>query len=316
MEIPENQPTESVASEADLLTLAMQADEGKIKADDPIEVKPSSPSPETEGKTADDKSAKEQETNPEKGPETKEADEQKAKEEADKEGKTDLNESKYSKAKREEERREKSWQKLEAEKAALKAEREAYEREKAGIQLEKAKAKEYRDSAGYTAKDYEDFAKRTDDPDLAERAMEKAKALALEADQVRSKAQHEDFIKGWQGNLEEIFKQEPELRDASSEAGKALQKVLNENPVFSTSPDGIKAAYAFSKAQRQASLVSGLTDKVSELQKENERLNKLTGLSGNGPNKRPSIKSFEEMSGAEQEAQLLRMAAEADGGAY
>jgi DNA repair exonuclease SbcCD ATPase subunit len=317
MENPDTTPQEqAIASEADLLTLAMQADNGEISADQPIEVKSESDSPTDEGKATADKAVKETVKDPAEGSETKKAEEAKAKEEADKKDQHDPNESKYSKAKREEERREKSWQKLQEEKETLRKEREEFLKEREAIKSEKAKAGEYRDKAGYTAQDYEDFAKRTDDPELAERARAKAQELSQEAEQIRTKVQQDEFIKSWQSNLDSLIKENPDLNNRESPIGQALQKVLNENPVFSASPDGIKTAYALAKAQQSASLVSGLNEQVKSLNAEIERLNKLTGLSGTGPNKRVVAKSFEEMDSKDQEAALERLALEADGGAY
>lgn len=298
-----------IATEGDLLAMAMKADgDQEIVVGEEQDAPTSSVSQAEESQTEGEPS---KDTDPNQGPETKKAetqDEQPPKETQE--------ESKYSKARKEEERRDRSWKKLEEEKAALKAEREQYEQERLRISQEKAKAKEYRDSNGYTAEDYEKFAKETDDPSLAEEASKRAEALRNEASEARNKVAQEDFIKGWKRNLDDLLEKDPELKNEESDIGRDLKRILAERPIFSTSEDGIKHAYEFAKAMQSASLVSGLRSQVEKLTQENERLNKLTALSGSGPNQKVSPKTISEMSSSEQDQLLERMAAEADGVTY
>lgn len=294
----ENQQTEGTGNEADLLALAMKADAGKIDANEPIanpEPAPQADKPESDKPEAKAKGEPEQKVEPEKGPEPKPEDE-----------------SKYAKAQKERERQDRSWKKLEEEKAALRAEREKLEEERKQTQEVKAKATVYRDSHGYSADDYEAFAKTSEDAELAERAKAKAAALRKEEGDTKANASREEFTKGWQENLNKVLEADPDLKDENSEAGKALRAVLKERPCFSTTPDGIKHAAEFAKLQRQSGLVSGLQKENQTLKTEIERLNKLTGITGSGPTKKPEIKSFDDMTAAEREAELTRMAKEAD----
>lgn len=283
-------------SSADLLALAMKADAGEINADELTapEAKPESDSPADDAKkepAPTQEAAKE----PAKEPETKPEDE-----------------SKYTKAKKEQERQDRSWKKLEEEKAALRAEKEAIEKAKQDTEQAKAKAEVYRDDHGYSAEDYEAFAKSSDDPDLAERAKLKAAELRGRESATKQTVARDQFVQGWQKHLTEAIEQNPDLKDENSDMGKELKKVLAERPVFSMSPDGIKHAVEFVKLQRQSGLVSGLETENKALKEEIARLNKLTGLGGGGPAKKPGIKSAEDMTPAEREADLIRQAEELD----
>ena len=323
----ENQQTEGAGPEADLLALAMKADAGEINAEDPIanpEPAPQADKTESDKAKADEAKAKtEEKVEPEKGPETKPEDE-----------------SKYAKAQKERERQDRSWKKLEEDKCFLRsgldsiqAAKKAEELEEfaknnstspllADLALEKARVLRaaihaqrdltYRDSHGYSAEDYEAFAKNSEDADLAERAKAKAAALRKEEGDTKANASREEFTKGWQENLNKVLEADPDLKDENSEAGKALRAVLKDRPCFSTTPDGIKHAAEFAKLQRQSGLVSGLQQENQDLKTEIERLNKLTGITGSGPSKKPVTKSFDEMTTAEREAELTRMAKEAD----
>jgi hypothetical protein len=305
-EIGDGNPTDG-----DLLALAMKADSHEeIVVGEESDAQTSSVSQAEESQTEEQSSTEETPDN--QGPETKKAekhDEQSTEEQSQEE-------SKYAKARKEEERRDRSWKKLEEEKAALRAEKEQYEQDRSQIATEKAKAKEYRDPNGYTAEDYEKFAKETDDPSLAEEASKRAEKLRGEASEIRNKVAQDEFIKGWKDNLEYLLEKDPELKNEESNIGRDLKRILAERPVFSTSPDGIKHAYEFAKAMQSASLVSGLKDQLNKLTAENERLNKLTAVSGSGPSQKVSPRTLLEMSSSEQDRTLERLAAEADGVTY
>lgn len=308
MDINENKQTEGNGTEGtDLLALAMRADAGEIDPEVPV-AEPAAESPTAES----DKSKKPEEKEKEKsGTEPKEKTEQKDDPEKGPETKP-TDDSKYAKARKEQERQDRSWKKLEEEKAALKTEREKLEEERKQTLGEKSKVKIHRDAQGYSADDYEAFSKTTEDPELAERAKERAAQLRKEEGETKTNAAREDFEKGWNENLNKVLDQDPELKDETSEIGKALSGVLKDRLCFSMTPDGILHAYEFAKAQRQAGLVSGLQEENQKLKDEIDRLNKLTGLSGSGPTKKPIVKSLDEMSGEERGAELQRMAEEAD----
>lgn len=302
MEIQNEQAAGAEVNEGDLLAMAMKADAGELpESTTEAEPNPDSQSEATEKQEQAKPEAKKPDgeapkvDDPAKEPETKPEDE-----------------SKYTKAKKEQERRDRSWQKLEEEKAALRAEKEAIAKEKEEAERAKATAKKYRDEHGYSAEDYEAFAKTADDPDLAERARKKAAEIRAKEQEVKSNSARDEFVSEWNKNLNAVLEETPDLKNEESDIGKELKKVLSERKVFSMAPDGIKHAVEFVKAQRQAGLVSGLEAKVKDLETEIARLNKLTGLTPSGPSARPGMKSFDDLSPAEQEAELMRQAEAAD----
>ena len=297
MATEENQQTEP--TETDLLDLAMKADSGAEVTEDAQESESQldeSAKNEDQKQTeesADDITTTEQKESADK-PETKSED------------------SNYTKSRKEQERQDRSWKKLEEEKAALRSEREKLEVERKSTETEKAKVSVYRDDKGNSADDYEDFAKTCDDPDLADKARVRAGDLRKQEQESRSNAARDEFAAGWKRNLDEVLAEHEELNDEGSEMGKALKAVLAKHPVYSIHPDGIKEAVAVVQLQRQSALVPGLETENKKLTAEIARLNKLTGLSGSGPSQRPTSKSFDEMSSGEQDAELERMAANAD----
>lgn len=297
--------TGTETSETDLLTLAMKADAGEISADEPLE-----------GATSQASEPPPAEASAEPKPDDTPAEEKtpEAADPATEPGTKPEGESNYAKARKELERQDRSWKKLEEEKVQLRAERDRLERERLEVESGKARASVYRDDQGYSAADYEAFARQTDDADLAAKARDRAGALRGEETRARAQAAHQEFAQGWKKHLDEAVSEHAELKDESSPLGRALQSVLRERPVFSTLPDGIKHAVVFAKAQSQAGLVPGLEAKVKQLETEIARLNKLTAIPGSAPSQKPGIKSFEDMSATEQDAELERMAAEADRG--
>lgn len=295
----ENQETQG-SGEPDLLALAMQADaNGDVEGTSQAEPTTESPAVESQKAGLEEVSEKnansDKNTSSEEGPETKQADDKQ------------VEESKYAKARKEEARKDKSWKKLEEEKEKFRLERESFNKEK-----ENVKSTVFRDDHGYSADDYENFAKTSEDPELADRAKEKALSLRKQEKETRENSERENFHKEWKQNLDKLLEEDDELKDESSDLGKAVSRLLKDHQVFSMRPDGILRAYDLAKAQRQAGLVSGLNEEINKLKQENNRLNKLTGISSGGPNKRPASKSFNEMTSKEQEVELERMAAEAD----
>ncbi len=307
MESKETTQTGIDTEGADLLALAMKADSGEIDADEvPEGASPETPEkppagepekkPEGEGEPKPEEKKPELKDDPKPGEATKPEEE-----------------SQYAKARKEQERRERSWQKLEEEKKAVREEREKLESERKELEGKKARAEVYRDPSGYSADDYEKFAESTDDPELSKKARERASALRKEEGETRSKASQEEFQKGWSENLKATIDANKDLEDGNSALGKELTRVLKEIPLFSLAPDGIRHAVEYAKANLQSGLVASLKEENQRLKEENERLNKLTSIgTESGPTQKPGVKSFEDMTLADQEADLRRRAEEAD----
>jgi hypothetical protein len=99
----------------------------------------------------------------------------------------------------------------------------------------------------------------------------------------------------------------PDLRDVRSDLHQALQAVLRETPLYALAPDGFRQAAALARARQTASTVPALQAKLDALSRENERLIKLTSVTGSGP-----AKVSTENNGDLNERDLRRLAAELD----
>lgn len=229
--------------------------------------------------------------------------------------------SDYAKARekreKERERLSKSWQDLDAEKERVRStEAELKKRE-----TELAEREKQLSTPRYTADDYEAVAQKLETEgkdELAAQARQQAEALRKgKGDQLvqtleGQKKQQEEFITSWNENLDAQKKENPDLLDDESELAKAVKANLKEIPVLSYMPDGINWAVKLAKLQEAAGGAGKLREELDAAQKEIERLTELTSTEGGGLHSRPKPKKFEEMSLAEQEAHLERLANEAD----
>jgi hypothetical protein len=246
-------------------------------------------------------------------------------------------ESKFRRAKREQERLEKTWQGVNQRKTDLDArEQELLRREQeiqqARQQRERQQAPEARKSARFGSREYmsaaDDFEKLAQkalqDQDL-EKAQEnfqlasKTRAHAIKVAEEEYAEWHQSeqgrFDQSWEQNAKQVVKDNPELADATSEVGKAVQKMLNENPVLGLVADGFRSAYEAVKLQREAAAASGLREELKKAKDEVARLNKLVSPQG-GKNasghSASTSQNFANMSEEEQRAYLLSKAESAD----
>lgn len=114
---------------------------------------------------------------------------------------------------------------------------------------------------------------------------------------------HHDW---WEGVRQEV-RETPELRDESSPLGKAVQAVLRESRVFSLGADGFRQAAALAKSRLEAAALPALRQQIETLTHENERLVRLTSVTGTPPARRAAPEG-ENLS----ERDLRRLAAEHD----
>lgn len=142
----------------------------------------------------------------------------------------------------------------------------------------------------------------TTDAALAELAHRHATAQQLAAH-----AQREAFQRQWWDTVRRELETTPELKDEKSEVGQALQAVLRETPLYSLTPDGFRHAAALARARHAAGNIPALQARLDALNKENERLVKLTSVTGSGPAKHPSANHSDY-----SERDLRRLAAELD----
>lgn len=302
-------------SESQLADMAAQLD-ATGEAETPAEATPDTEAtPATDAATthdeagdATDPDAEPAHTEPpalEKRPGTEAADPQ------DDKTKTSASESEYSRARKEHERRERSWQKLEEEKTLLRRERETLDVERRRTTHTAAQ----RDESGYSADDYESAARSFEDngdPDLAGRARTRAHTLRQAAQARATENEVQEFRAKWQDTINRVVDERPELRDVNSDLGRKVATALRTHPHFSYSPEGFRRAVEYVELQDKAAFVPGLRTEVERLKTENQRLNKLTSVGGSGVMHRPGSASFDQLTRAEQEAELTRAAEEAD----
>jgi hypothetical protein len=130
---------------------------------------------------------------------------------------------------------------------------------------------------------------------------------ALAAQHLAARAEREAFHRHWWDTVRREVEATPELKDERSEIGQTLQTVLRETPLYSLAPDGFRHAAAFAKARQAAATLPALQARLEALAKENDRLVKLTSVTGSGPAKLSgeSDRDF-------NERDLRRMASEID----
>lgn len=233
------------------------------------------------------------------------------------------NETPYQRAMREGKKREAAaWQKIEAEKAEIaRAKLELQARADADAARAAAarpaapdpkreQAPALRDGQGYTAAEYDEAAKGFEaegDTEMAALARQKAGAVRQAEQQQRAQAHQQQFTTAWQQTVEKEVQATPELKDTNSPLGLEVQKVLRERPALSRMPDGFADAVQIAKARTHSAAAPALQSQIEKLTKENERLTKLTSLTGSGPAR---MSSGEEKDPSEKE--LRRMAAALD----
>ncbi len=300
--------------------------DGKSKNDDgskgpePKDVKPT-PEPGKSGTDAKPTGAQEQKPDAKPKPEEKPKADEKPKAEADLEDKP--GDSKYVKAQKAAARLEKTWQNVNARKEEL-ARQEAeltqraqqLEQQKAQLQQQKPAQ---RDPQKFTSKDYKDAAVEFRKQGETEKAAA-AEQLAVQAEQTEQaelqqtqQQQQQQFLQHWNKELALVMK-DPEyedLKDVNSPLGKNMTAVLQKAPFLSQMPTGCRDAAWVAKAFTVAELVPGLQAKVSEQQKEIERLQKLTAIEP-GPVNTAGKDKLGEKSRAESEADLVAKLEEFD----
>lgn len=191
-------------------------------------------------------------------------------------------------------------------------EQEIAQREAALKQAERPA--EFRDEEQYTALDYEKAARDAADKAakaryelLDEEGAEQAKATASLLLQRAQHVRQMEFDHHRQRIGGEMVTLMPELKDENSPLRRKTDELFSSNPLFRLHPEGMRIAPMLAKAQLRAESVSALQSKIQELTKENERLNKLTGVGGT-----PPIRRTEGGSRELSEKDLLRMAADYD----
>lgn len=280
---------------------------------------------EAQQAAATEPTAKKEESTPDKTkagtPTANEAEAAKAKAEAEKAAKEAVTGKEQTKYQKEVTRREKSWEKLNEEKSALQKEREAFEQQRKEFDAKKVEHEAQEPTT--TPEDYEAAAKEFEKDgklDLAEMARNKAKELREQPPEARAEAGFKTAqISSWKKAVEKL----PELGVAGSETQKKIRAFIDARPefkdLFASTPMAWELtaelfghSQALESSQAQAARVPDLENKVKELTAEVEQLRIATAPSGGSSKGMPSEKTFSDMSPAEQDAEMQRVAAEAD----
>jgi|GEM_PF-2313499 len=254
---------------------------------------------------------------------------------------TEPKESNYAKAKKNAERFDRNWQKLQEQQAELAKQRaELAAREAALAQRANptvtTQQQQPEVAPNRRAEDFEEAAdewEREGKFDLAELARKQAQALRsnppaqvpqpqqFQQQQVQAPAQQASngpgspqFIATWNENLRSLEQDADfaDLRNRDSALYKTTAAVLQEEPRLSYFPDGIRQAARIAKLRVEVGAVPELKTKVQAYEQELAKLRAATSPSRGAPNSRGQAKAFEELSMAEQEKELMRLAQEVD----
>jgi hypothetical protein len=219
---------------------------------------------------------------------------------------------------RERERRDRSWKALQQEKEAFHRERDAFEQERSQLlsrSRQASQAAEHKDELGYTASEYERAAEqfhRDGDERRATIAAQRARQAREKDAHVLGQSRQREFLDGWHGHVRELLDERPELKDETHGLSRAVQALLRDEPLFSHLPDGFRRAVELADLRLQAGSVPSLRAEVEKLKKEIDRLNGDRQPGTSGPTSQPRAKAFDQLSPAEQDSELRRIAAEAD----
>jgi hypothetical protein len=247
----------------------------------------------------------------------------------DKANADDPNDSKFTKAKKDAERKDRSWKALEAEKEATrKREEELIAREKAIKEREEKTSKpsdEEQNRLEAAATKYDQAAKDFDNEgreDMAEACREKAKAIRKVAEQKKEEfvtAKKKEFEDRWDGNLQKLQDENPDLKDPKSSLYNRVEHILAQKPFLRSHPDGIVDAVTVCKmkmeTERLGALVPDLQTKLTAAQARIKELEESTQIPGAGASERGrATKDFNQMTADEQGEHLRREALAADEG--
>ena len=314
-------------TELDMLKLAAAADAGleSVPPDEPmVEENPvADSSGDTEQKPAPAEEAEPKQDASSEAP----ADKDESKEES-KDAKSSLttessetksesaSEKKQSRYQRSLSRLEKEWDNLKEERARLKAEREAIEAAKAQREATQPGTEAPKTgSRKYSAEDYREAAKSYREEgrdDLAKLAESKATEVETEERKEFEQKTQAELKSAWDKNLLDEVEANPELKDSNSSLYKAVSEMLQNHAILRNYPAGIKDAVGIAKIRLKAEAASDLEKKVQEYEREIAQLRKATTPASGQPSAPAKQKAFHELSLAEQEKELLRMAGEAD----
>ena len=212
-----------------------------------------------------------------------------------------------------------SWKKVNEEKEAVRKEREQLARE-----LEDSRRKKEDPGKAYDllARKYKSEG-RHDDAAAATRLAEQERRAASDQESFPEPDSHFEkpaFQKAWQGVRDQLYQEDPSLKDPSSEVVRIANGIVHSKdmgPIAKSSPAGLRAAVTVARimvAARQAhERADQLHQRHEQQSKELSRLRSLTSVEGGAGSHQSNRRSQEDMSESEREAYIRQAAFKADG---
>jgi len=230
----------------------------------------------------------------------------------------EVKEQPKSKWAKNEERKTSSWKHINAEKEEIKRQREELLKvaeELKGRQADLDDGKAYRDEKGFTAEDYENAAKRLTeegDDDLASDAKERAGEVRTEANKSQQEREVKKQYSVFESKRQELMQKHEDLRDVNSELTKAANAILQQYPSMANA-DGLEHAVNIAQLQMKAAGAEKSETQVKELTDKLNKLEKKMSVSGGFTSEKvDGGRGFDDLSEKEQEAHLLKAAANFD----
>ena len=223
------------------------------------------------------------------------------------------------KAQKEGARLELSWKKVNEEKEAVRREREQLARD-----LEDSRRKKEDPGKAYDllARKYKSEG-RHDDAAAATRLAEQERRAASDQESFPQPDSHFEkpaFQKAWQGVRDQLFQEDPSLKDASNEVVRIANGIIHSEdmgPIAKSSPGGLRAAVTVARimvAARQAhERAEQMHQRHEQQSKELSRLRSLTSVEGGGGSHQSTRRSQDDMSESDREAYIRQAAFKADG---
>lgn len=223
------------------------------------------------------------------------------------------------KAQKEGARLELSWKKVNEEKEAVRREREQLARD-----LEDSRRKKEDPGKAYDllARKYESEG-RHDDAAAATRLAEQERRAASDQESFPEPDSHFEkpaFQKAWQTVRDQLYQEDPSLKDPSSEVVRIANGIVHSKdmgPIAKSSPAGLRAAVTVARimvAARQAhERADQLHQRHEQQSKELSRLRSLTSVEGGAGSHQSNRRSQDDMSESEREAYIRQAAFKADG---
>jgi hypothetical protein len=244
---------------------------------------------------------------------------------------SDYEAKRQEKARKEAERLDKTWQNVDLRKQELeRREREIAQREQAVLQRPQQQRLTTEDGEPITSRSLfnaaNDFRKRAkkaladgdfdaanENIGLAEEAEQHAQQFYQVEAKEAQQAQIQQYSQVWNGHMQKAIEADADLIKPDSPLAKQMQSLLETHgQVFWMIPDGFPKAVEIAKLRLEAGSASELRTKLTEAEKEVERLTKATTPLGAGPPPQIQHKNFDSLTIDEQMAELERRAAQAD----